>query len=61
VAVEYASWQQDVSLFDEPFETSEQTGLPFATLHAWVWQGNPAGTFTGHNPNVRCPDEHAEH
>lgn len=23
-------------------------------LHAWLWQGNPAGIFADFNPNVRC-------
>lgn len=26
----------------------------FYELHAWIWQGNPAGTFTDFNPNVSC-------
>jgi len=37
-------------------------GLPFKQvdafelwgLHAWVWQGNPSGTFADWNPNVNC-------
>lgn len=31
--------------------------LPFAdfALHAWVWLGNPNGTFADFNPNVSCP------
>jgi len=31
-------------------------GLPaFFSLHAWVWQDNPAGTFEMFNPRVHCP------
>ena len=30
---------------------------PFAdfALHAWIWLGNPNGTFADFNPNVTCP------
>ena len=27
----------------------------FYTLHAWIWQYNPAGLFAHWNPNVTCP------
>ena len=27
---------------------------PHYHLHAWLWQGNPAGIFADFNPNVRC-------
>jgi hypothetical protein len=27
---------------------------PFYSLHAWVWQDNPAGTFEMWNPSVHC-------
>lgn len=31
-------------------------GLPaFFSLHAWVWQHNPAGQFQMFNPRVHCP------
>ena len=31
-------------------------GLPaYYSLHAWVWYGNPAGTFQMWNPRVHCP------
>ncbi len=31
-------------------------GLPaFFSLHAWVWQHNPAGQFRMWNPRVHCP------
>ncbi|HEV2148367.1 MAG TPA: hypothetical protein VGR37_13275 [Longimicrobiaceae bacterium] len=37
--------------------TMEESHLPFADseLHAWVWKGNPAGTFHATNPTVSCP------
>lgn len=53
VAVEYASWQP-ASLFGRAFDAPGAGGPPFHTLHAWVWQGNPDGTFAAHNPNVAC-------
>lgn len=54
VAVEYASWAQDAQLFGIGFDAGGNGGPPFATLHAWIWQGNPHGTFAAHNPNVHC-------
>jgi hypothetical protein len=27
---------------------------PFYSLHAWLWQDNPAGTFAMWNPSVHC-------
>jgi hypothetical protein len=31
-------------------------GLPtFFSLHAWVWDANPAGQFAMFNPKVNCP------
>jgi hypothetical protein len=30
-------------------------GLPdFYERHAWLWQGNPSGTFADWNPNISC-------
>ena len=52
VAVEYASWAQDAQLFGIDFNAGGNGGPPFATLHAWIWQSNPHGTFAAHNPNV---------
>ena len=52
VAVEYASWEA-ASLFGRTFDPPHG-GPPFHTLHAWVWQGNPDGTFAASNPNVSC-------
>jgi len=66
-AVEYvvlqSAWDATHSsvprLFGEPFMLSKagnRYGLPaFYSLHAWVWQHNPAGTFAMFNPNVTCP------
>lgn len=40
-------------LFGQQFK---RVGPPFNLwgLHAWVWQGNPTGTFADWNPNVNC-------
>jgi hypothetical protein len=66
-AVEYvvlqSAWDATHSsvprLFGEPFMLSKagnRYGLPaFYSLHAWVWQHNPAGAFAMFNPNVTCP------
>jgi hypothetical protein len=30
-------------------------GLPdFYERHAWIWQGNPLGTFADWNPDISC-------
>ena len=39
-------------LFGQPFKQVDAFGL--WGLHAWVWQGNPDGTFADWNPNVNC-------
>lgn len=52
VAVEYASWEP-ASLFGHTFDPPHG-GPPFHTLHAWIWQANPSGTFSALNPNVSC-------
>ena len=66
-AVEYivlkSAWDATHSsvprLFGEPFMLTgadNRYGLPaFYSLHAWVWQHNPAGTFAMFNPDVTCP------
>ncbi|MCA1781093.1 MAG: hypothetical protein ABR500_11870 [Dermatophilaceae bacterium] len=55
VAVEYATWDGSARLFGQAFQPPHPAGgPPFHTLHAWIWQGNPAGTFAALNPNVRC-------
>lgn len=41
--------------FDGPMLGHEQ-GMPVHfDLHAWIWNHNPAGIFTGVNPNITCP------
>ena len=46
-------------LFGQKFSLTgagNRYGLPpFYSLHAWVWQHNPAGTFAMFNPDVTCP------
>jgi hypothetical protein len=54
VAVEYASWDPDAALFGVAFDPPHAGGPPFHTLHAWVWQGNPAGMFVPTNRTVSC-------
>lgn len=54
VAVEYASWDPGAELLGHDFEAPMPDGPPFHTLHAWIWQGNPAGMFSPTNPNVSC-------
>lgn len=58
VAVEYALDgavdAEDAVLFGESFAPPGPPGPPFYTLHAWVWQGNPLGTFSPYNPNISC-------
>jgi hypothetical protein len=66
-AVEYvvvqSAWDDTHSsvprLFGEDFTLTgadNRYGLPpFYSLHAWVWQHNPAGTFAMFNPDVSCP------
>ena len=47
------------SLFGHRFNLTpagNRFGLPaFFSLHAWVWDTNPAGRFTMWNPTVHCP------
>lgn len=54
VAVEYASWDAGAELLGHDFEAPIPDGNLFHTLHAWIWQGNPAGMFSPTNPNVSC-------
>lgn len=54
VAVEYASWDPASTLFGVAFDAPHAGGPPFHTLHAWVWQGNPDGTFSPTNPTISC-------
>ena len=47
------------SLFGQTFNftpAGNRFGLPdFYSLHAWVWDPNPAGMFAMWNPKVKCP------
>lgn len=53
VAVEYAS-MEPATLFGRAFDAPHPGGPPFHTLHAWIWQSNPDGTFAARNRNVSC-------
>jgi hypothetical protein len=67
VALEYltlkASWDAThdgpPSLFGRTFDTTlagNRYGLPdFYSLHAWIWNPNPAGIFAPYNRKVNCP------
>jgi hypothetical protein len=71
VAVEYVviqqAWHADhlnpPALFGHQFDLTvspNRYGLPpFYSLHAWVWQHNPAGVFAMWNPRVNCTTDHA--
>jgi hypothetical protein len=66
VAVEYVVIQQQwdathdspPELFGQHFMLTpdgNRFGLPaFYSLHAWIWQNNPTGTFSMWNPTVSC-------
>jgi hypothetical protein len=47
------------SLFGRQFDftpSPNRYGIPaFYSLHAWVWNPNPAGLLEPWNPNVKCP------
>jgi hypothetical protein len=42
------------TLFGQRFHLDDTLGV--YVLHAWIWKGNPAGTFEDWNPNVACPE-----
>ncbi len=64
VALEYVvfadTWAEEdpPSLFGEPFmfiPSPNRYEIPaFWALHAWIWAGNPSGTFMPFNPAVSC-------
>ena len=63
-AVPRTLWRQDhptgrPSLFGHRFNftpAGNRFGLPaYYSLHAWVWDKNPAGQFQMWNPRVHCP------
>jgi hypothetical protein len=45
--------------FGHPFNRTpagNRFGLPaYFSLHAWLWYGNPDGTYKMWNPRVHCP------
>jgi hypothetical protein len=46
-------FRQEFNFTDAP----NRYGLPpFYSLHAWVWQDNPAGPFEMWNPSVHCDE-----
>jgi hypothetical protein len=51
VAVEYLS-ETPASLFGQDFDPPN--GVPFHSLHAWIWKDNPSGVFHPTNPRVSC-------
>jgi hypothetical protein len=67
VALEYltikASWDathaSPPALFGRTFDTTpagNRYGLPdFYSLHAWIWNPNPAGLFAPYSRKVSCP------
>lgn len=67
VAVEYVTFAADwhtafgaanPTVLGQPMlfrAAGNRYGLPdFYERHAWLWQGNPAGTFADWNPNITC-------
>lgn len=64
VALEYVvfadAWtgEDPPSLFGEEFmftDAPNRYEIPaFYALHAWIWEGNPSGTFAPFNPEVSC-------
>jgi hypothetical protein len=57
----FKDWKgaQPPTLFGQKFNATTQPnrfGLPpYYSLHAWLWQDNPAGKFASWNPRVDCP------
>ena len=60
IAVEYVTLDTSVQpyVLGQPMlfrEAGNRYGLPdFYERHAWIWQGNPRGTFDDWNPSVTC-------
>jgi hypothetical protein len=52
VAVEYGS-ESVAELFGHRFDPPT-TGVPFYSVHAWIWESNPDGLFTAENPDITC-------
>ena len=60
VAVEYVTFDtsSQPSVLGQPMlfrAAGNRYGLPdFYERHAWIWQGNPRGTFDDWNPDISC-------
>lgn len=54
VAVEYLSSEENTTLFGRTFDPPHEP-VP-ASLHAWVWRGNPDGVFNPTHPKIACPE-----
>jgi len=60
VAVEYVTFDTSAqpSVLGQPMlfrAAGNRYGLPdFYERHAWIWQGNPMGTFNDWNPDISC-------
>jgi hypothetical protein len=52
VAVEYGS-ETAASLFGHNFDLPTE-GVPYYSLHAWIWEKNPHGLFSPDNPRIHC-------
>ncbi|WP_088005761.1 hypothetical protein [Indiicoccus explosivorum] len=53
IGVEYLSADPNEKLFGQQFDPPG--AVPEYSLHVWVWEDNPSGTFAPFNPNVSCP------
>jgi hypothetical protein len=49
-------FDREMHLFIPADHPQNPFGQNVWALHAWVWKGNPNGTFADFNPNVSCPD-----
>jgi hypothetical protein len=60
VGVEYVTFDtsSEPSVLGQPMlfrAAGNRYGLPdFYERHAWIWQGNPLGTFNDWNPDITC-------
>lgn len=60
VGVEYVTFDTSAqpSVLGQPMlfrAAGNRYGLPdFYERHAWIWQGNPLGTFNDWNPDISC-------
>lgn len=60
VGVEYVTFDtsSQPSVLGQPMlfrAAGNRYGLPdFYERHAWIWQGNPLGTFNDWNPDISC-------